>query len=107
MPKKLPKHIMFGHRRYAIIASADQPDDTHGHFSSFKRKIIIGAEDDKVEQVDTLIHELVHLIMFEGAIKVDDDMEERIATLVGTGLTQMLKRNPSLLAWIAENLRRG
>jgi hypothetical protein len=47
-------------------------------------------------QLDTLLHEILHGIWWTGALE-DEDKEERIVSVLATGLVQVFKDNPSIL----------
>lgn len=52
---------------------------------------------------DSALHEIFHAIWCIGAIRAEHG-EEQIVTVMATYLTQVLRDNPRLMAWIAEQL---
>lgn len=50
-------------------------------------------------------HELLHAIWHAQGLNEDGEHEERVVTLVATGLTQVYRDNPWLLEWIALTYR--
>jgi hypothetical protein len=52
---------------------------------------------------DTFIHEVLHAVWWVMNAHAKDS-EERIVTLLSTGLTQFLRDNPAVLAWLRKSL---
>ncbi len=61
------------------------------------------AQPSPTFAVDTLLHEIYHAIYKWHSLRKHDD-EERICSVMATGLTQVLRDNPKLLAWILKSL---
>lgn len=74
-----------------------------GEFSVNEQKIRIDNSMTGALLIDTLIHEINHAIYWAYNIE-DEDKEERIVTKMSTGLTQVLRDNPELLAFIKKHL---
>ncbi len=75
-----------------------------GEYSFNKMTISLRQEQpSRVFAVDTLLHEVVHGIRSIYDIKPKDD-DERQTCRMGTGLTQVFKDNPVLLAWLTKSL---
>lgn len=52
---------------------------------------------------DTFIHEVLHAVWWVMNARAKDG-EERIVTLLSTGLTQFFRDNPAVLAWLRKSL---
>lgn len=75
----------------------------HGRWSSALMKMTIDAGLSPPSRVvDVLLHEILHAIWWAYVIH-DRDKEERIAAMLSTALTQVLRDNPQLLAFIADS----
>jgi hypothetical protein len=55
--------------------------------------------------VDTVLHEINHAIYRIFGLREGDD-EERIVGVMATGITQVLRDNPKLVAWLREILEK-
>jgi hypothetical protein len=55
---------------------------------------------------DTVLHEINHAIYRIFALRDSDD-EERIVTVMATGMIQVLRDNPALLIWLKDTLEQS
>ena len=81
-------------------------DDTFGDFSYINTRIRV---DDRIEGatlVDTLLHEINHVIWAVGQLKNKEQKEERAVAVMATYWTQIYRDNPKLLTWIKNNLKK-
>ena len=81
-------------------------DDTFGDFSYNNTRIRV---DDRIEGatlVDTLLHEINHVIWAGGQLKNKEQKEERAVAVMATYWTQIYRDNPKLLTWIKNNLKK-
>lgn len=75
-----------------------------GYFDNTKQEIHINTDDTTDQcQINTLIHEILHLIYAEYNIK-DDWEEEEIIESMTNGLMGIFKSKPQLLETIKKNL---
>jgi hypothetical protein len=56
-------------------------------------------------KASTLLHEIVHAIYDEYGISKDDE-EERVVNSISNGLSQVIRDNPDVLAFIISGLRK-
>jgi hypothetical protein len=68
----------------------------YGMCSKDKQVIYMDTTATDSVQLDTLLHEILHGIWWTGALE-DEDKEERIVSVLATGLVQVFKDNPSIL----------
>jgi len=84
-----------------------KPHSTRGKFgeySSLENIIRIDFSVDKINIVDTLIHEINHAIFWAYGIE-DEDKEERLIGVFSTAWTQVFGDNPDLLEFIKDSLK--
>ena len=51
---------------------------------------------------DTLLHEVVHAVLFERAVNLTTKQEEDVARNLGTGLLAVLRDNPELIEYLTD-----
>ena len=95
---KLPKVIKVGGFDIEVKPLENLESLAHGingHFSAIEHVIRIDRTLPKLKLMDTLLHEVLHAIYNVGNIS-DEDEEERIVSIMASGLTQVLRDNPKL-----------
>lgn len=109
---KLPaKFIKIGYTKYKIqiwdklTASSNE---AYGEF--FQREQVIGIDGNQTgsQLVNTLLHEVMHGIVYQMGIKMDGDADVREETMVNSvtnGLCQVYVDNPWLLPWIQKEIK--
>jgi len=96
-----PDRVIIGHRTYTIERDGLDPENA-GELDPAANSLVIRVEIGMkpLEEVDTLIHEIVHGIEVAYRIRIP----ERTVGLIAHGLTQLFRDNPQLLDWIAERI---
>ncbi len=92
--------------RLINLLSDEEGDDqvTWGKWSMNLQLIKLKADQPSPYfAVDTLLHEIFHAIWCIYNIKREDD-EERSVSTVATAVTDLFRRNPGLLYWLATTL---
>lgn len=122
--KSLPATLKIGFRKIRLetLKYDREFHSQMGIFSSTDDRITICITSTPVDDANTLIHEIMHVIYdqyqldddrFRGKGK-DSDMvragdqarqEERIVNSMANGITEVLSRNPKVAAWIMERLK--
>ena len=98
------KSIKIGPFHYAIADIHGETDDgrfVHGRATFHKTLIEIEASSSKQGALHTLMHEIVHTIRYQAAIKPTED-EEYVCDSMAYGLIQLIKDNPELIKEIVE-----
>lgn len=97
----LPDSILVGPHRYQIqlvpggaLGDAGQV----GHCTPSRLSIAVCSDQKPTQLADTILHELTHAILTTGGL--EPEVEERVALLMGPGLLQILRDNPTLVAYI-------
>ena len=71
----------------------------YGHFSSLDLSMSIQDGLDPIKTIDTLLHEIGHVIYWAYGLE-DSDKEERLISTMSTAWTQVYRDNPQLLKFI-------
>jgi hypothetical protein len=102
----LPQMIRIGAfdmqlRRLTHLEASTQ--NIHGRFTPLEQSIDIAERPASTHMaIDTVLHEVLHAIWWAGGLKEKDDDEERIVAGFSTGLMQVFRDSPWLLAWMLE-----
>tara|TARA_Y100001963_G_C6658806_1_gene389412 strand:+ start:597 stop:920 length:324 start_codon:yes stop_codon:yes gene_type:complete len=104
-----PEKIKVGYREYKLekwkqtVANAN---DAHGQF--FAKEGIIGyTEEEKgISHANTLLHEILHAIVYQWNIELGDK-EEPVVNGLTNGLTTVLVDNPKLVDYLKEKIKEG
>ena len=107
---KIPQSIKIGYRDYKLekwkqtVANAN---DAHGQF--FAKEGIIGyTEEEKgISHANTLLHEILHAIVYQWNIELEDKEEEKLVNGLTNGLTTVLVDNPKLVDYLKEKIKEG
>jgi hypothetical protein len=110
----LPDTIDLGYRKYRfMLVSQDDLDYTVKNFGSmgahhgYKSQLLISKPKhcNGAELVNTVLHEVSHAAMAiygPGSIELED--EEACVTAIANGITELFRRNPSMLDWVKDSL---
>jgi hypothetical protein len=89
--------------RVVALDAATTTDD-FGQFSADDLEIRLRRDFvSPTMAADTFIHEVLHALWWVMNARAKDG-EERIVTLLSTGLTQFFRDNPAALAWLRKSL---
>lgn len=72
-----------------------------GSFDAARQTVGVFREQLPVDQLNSFLHELIHVIVQRYQIQVDDKLEEHLAQVFGNALTELIVKNPDFLAWCA------
>lgn len=100
--KKLrPKVIKVMGKDYAIkyVGTSPIAHENLGQCDHKKMLICIEEEQVPVEELDTVIHEILHAIWYQMSIGEGPMEEEPIVRRTANGLLQVILDNPSLLKY--------
>ena len=106
----IPQYIKIGYRNYNLekwkqtVANAN---DAHGQF--FAKEGVIGyTEEEKgVSHANTIIHEILHAIIYQWNIELGEKEEEHLVSALSNGLTTVLVDNPNLIDYIKNKIKEG
>ena len=105
----IPEKIKIGYKEYRLekwkqtVASANE---AQGHF--FAKEGIIGYTDEEkgVSHANTLLHEIIHAVVYQWNIDVGEK-EETIVNGLTNGLTTVLVDNPKLMDYLRKSIKEG
>tara|TARA_R100001460_G_scaffold62797_1_gene103009 strand:- start:90 stop:422 length:333 start_codon:yes stop_codon:yes gene_type:complete len=97
---RLPGTIYLGHRKIKVKqigAKTANKDEIYGDFDVNKDLIRIDKTLEPTRKLNTLIHEIVHVLLdhFNAELKLKD--EEKVCEVLGTGLSDLFTHNPKLI----------
>ena len=106
----IPEKIKIGYRDYKLeewkqtVASANE---AQGQF--FAKEGVIGytAEETGVSHANTLIHELLHAIVYQWNMELEEKDEEKLVNGLANGLTTIFVDNPKLMDFLKEKIKEG
>ena len=107
---EIPEKIKIVYRDYNLeewkqtVASANE---AQGQF--FAKEGVIGhtAEETGVSHANTLIHEILHAIIYQWNMDLDEKVEELVVNGLANGLTTIFVDNPQLLDYFKEKIKEG
>ena len=106
----IPEKIKVGYRSYKLeewkqtVASANE---AQGQFFSKEGVIGYTADEKGVSHANTLIHEILHAIVYQWSMELDDKVEELVVNGLANGLTTIFVDNPKLLDYFKEKIKEG
>lgn len=102
------KKLKLFHRDYRVVLHPAEPSENHGVTDVGKAVIYLEKRDKDAEHIDTVLHEIMHVIWYYMRLPgVEDDMGEATIRPLATGLTTVLRENKSLWKEIGEALYGG
>jgi hypothetical protein len=102
----LPSSIRVGYRDYDLVVVSPLNAEAEGAFgrhSSTACRIEVRTDTKPAETADTLIHETLHAVWNVAGLQAKDS-EERIVTSLAHQLTQVIRDNPELVAYLTAAL---
>ena len=106
----IPEKIKVGYRSYKLeewkqtVASANE---AQGQFFSKEGVIGYTADEKGVSHANTLIHEILHAIVYQWNMELDEKTEEHVVNCITNGLTTVLVDNPKLIDYLKEKIKEG
>lgn len=100
---KMPAFIVLGSKKIGLrVGSRDLEDDRYGHYKTPDNEITLHPGIPRQERGDTVLHEFIHASLHIRGVELSKAAEERVASVLGTDIYELLRRNPRLVAWIME-----
>ena len=106
----MPESIKIGYRDYKLekwkqtVATANE---AQGQF--FQKEGIIGyvTTEEGVSHANTIIHEILHAIIYQWNIELGEKEEEHLVSALSNGLTTVLVDNPELINYLKTKIKEG
>ena len=99
---KLPKSVKIGPHVYSVVDEerailALRDEGKYGITRPDRLEIHVDPSGAHTQVADTLLHEVLHCIWDQGALRTEDPgLEERVICSLATGLLDALRSNPKL-----------
>lgn len=102
------QRVKIGHVVFDVVPMHEAPrkerkERNFGFVKFREARIFVDDTVGASEQVDTLFHEVLHVI-YRNAGMSTDATEESVVTALATGLTTVFYDNPRLLRWVQATL---
>ena len=106
----IPDKIKVGYKEYKLeewkqtVASANE---AQGQF--FSKEGVIGyvTTEKGVSHANTILHEIMHAIIYQWNIEIDEKVEELVVNGLSNGLTTVFVDNPKLMDYFKEKIKEG
>lgn len=109
---KLPaKYIKIGYTKYKLQIwdkLTATSNEAYGEFFQREEAIGIAGDQSGSQLVNTLLHEIMHGIVYQYNLSFDggkDTQEEALANVMTNGLMAVFVDNPWLLPWIQKEIK--
>lgn len=98
-----PESLIFMGRNISVSYIEEGPwgVTVYGDFYSKEQRIRILEDLSPVEEMDTFLHEIIHMVMNYMSIMMGQVDEEMITHRLATGLASVLVENPHVAKYIA------
>jgi hypothetical protein len=80
----------------------DEMQNAYGLHWPGRQRIDIQVDLPASEEADTVLHEILHAILFQMAVLLPPDVEEQFVRSAATGLYAVLQDNPQLAKWLIQ-----
>lgn len=100
-----PRTIRIFGRTYTInIERANGlGQDRIGSCDNINQIITADALQSPIEKADTILHEVLHAIVWTMKIQIEGDQEEAVVSALATGLLGVFQDNPEFVRFLSEN----
>ena len=97
----IPQSVRICGRNYDIVVHEVDPFDAGkvGTFDAQRMRINILDGQEPIEEVDTVLHEILHALCWLLVLDLGDQ-EENVVARLATGLVAVLQDNPDLGAYL-------
>jgi len=107
---QVPTSIKIGYRNYKLeewkqtVATANE---AQGQF--FQKEGIIGyvTTEEGVSHANTVLHEVLHAIIYQWNMDLEEKVEEQVVNGLANGLTTVFVDNPELMDYLKTKIKEG
>ena len=96
--------LIIGPHRVEVIVFDLADKDASGEAHISQNEIHLRGGMPASQEVETLLHEVVHLLMC--SVPMGDTIDEMVAGVVGRGLTAFVKDNPATIRQLLKVLKK-
>ena len=97
------KEIKYRNFKVKIVKLAKKDakkENIYGYYDTDKSVIALSEDLKKITLLDTLLHEIAHMIAHKSSIRLKNLGEEGIALLIGSEFSKIFLQNPKLITFI-------
>ncbi len=109
MDIKKIKNIKIGYKNYKLEVNDrvwNTQTESVGQFLYKEGIISVSSEEDAISQANTLIHEILHGIVYQWGLAEElSDKEENIVNTLSNGITTVFVDNPWLISFIQSKVQ--
>jgi hypothetical protein len=100
----LPKSVRVGpHVLPFKELSGEDAKTLNGQYDNYTIQLLKAYPSGSVA-VEIVLHEMTHALLTYGG--VTDKSQEQICEIMGVGLTQIIRDNPELIAWMQKTVKK-
>lgn len=81
---------------------AEEMDNCYGLCFNGRQRIDIQGDLPGSEEADTVLHEVLHAILFQMAVLLPPEVEEQFVRPAASGLYAVLQDNPQFAKWLIQ-----
>ena len=107
---ELPESIKIGYRNYKLEAwkqTVATANEASGQFFITAGVLGYNQEEKGVSHANTILHEIMHGIIYQWNMELDDKVEETVVSGLANGLTTVFVDNPELLGYLKTKNKEG
>ena len=107
---ELPESIKIGYRNYKLEAwkqTVATANEASGQFFITAGVLGYNQEEKGVSHANTILHEIMHGIIYQWNMELEERAEESIVNSLTNGLTTVFVDNPQLLDYLRLKIKEG
>jgi len=81
---------------------SDEMQNSYGLCFNGRQRIDIQGDLPSGEEADTVLHEILHAILFQMAVLLPTEIEEQFVRPAASGLHAVLQDNPQFAKWLIQ-----
>ncbi|MBY4728630.1 MULTISPECIES: hypothetical protein [Burkholderia] len=98
-----PQRVRVLGKRYDITyLPEEQLPDVYGLCHRGEQRIDIRESLPEREEVDTVLHEILHAILYGMGVQLSEAVEEKFVLATASGLISVLQDNPQFAKWLVK-----
>ena len=106
----LPETIKIGYRNYKLEAwkqTVATANEASGQF--FIKEGVLGYNEEAkgVSHANTILHEVMHGIIYQWSMELEEKVEELVVNGLANGLTTVFVDNPQLVDYLRLKIKEG
>ena len=106
----IPESIKIGYRQYNLEAwkqTVATANEASGQLFITAGVLGYNKEEKGVSHANTIIHEIMHGIIYQWNMDLDEKVEELVVNGLANGLTTIFVDNPKLMDYLKDKIKEG